>query len=131
MSEPEAAPDPFAVLGLEAAADDAAIRQAYRAAVQMHPPDRDAEGFRRVRAAYEALRDPRARMERLLAQPLLPALDGGALAVAPPPPERPDLAAELRAALLAGTDLARREFPEDLREPWTPQAAPQMAGDGR
>ena len=131
MAEPEGAPDPFAVLGLDPGVDDAGLRQAYRAAVQRHPPERDPEGFRRVRAAYEALRDPRARMERLLAEPILPPLDAAVLQAVPPPPSRADLLTELRAALLAGTDLVRRAFPEDLREPWRAAPGPGRAGDGR
>lgn len=54
--------NPFAVLGIEATADDAAVRAAYLAAVRRSPPDRDPEGFRRVREAYEAVRDEERRL---------------------------------------------------------------------
>ena len=133
MPDRAPAPDPYAVLGVEPAVDDAGIRAAYRAAVQAHPPERDPEGFRRVRAAYEALRDPRARIERLLAQPLLPDWEGQGLGVPPPPaPTVADLVRDLRAALLAGTDLARRDFPEDLRDPGAPAPDPHASqGGGR
>jgi len=52
--------DPFAVLGLEETVDDEAVRAAYVQALRTSPPDRDPEGFRRIRAAYEALREPKA-----------------------------------------------------------------------
>lgn len=53
--------DPFAVLGLPVDADDRAVRDAYVAGVRAHPPDADPAAFQRVREAYEALRDKRAR----------------------------------------------------------------------
>ena len=53
---------PFAVLGIDETADDAAVRAAYLAAVRRSPPDRDPEGFRRVREAYEAVRDEERRL---------------------------------------------------------------------
>ena len=66
---------PFAeartALGLDPAEHDAAvIKQAYRRAVAKHPPDLDPEGFRRIRAAYELLRDPWARAHDMLHSPL-------------------------------------------------------------
>jgi curved DNA-binding protein CbpA len=54
--------NPFAVLGLEETADDEAVRAAYVAALRTSPPDRDPEGFRRIRAAYEALQDKERRL---------------------------------------------------------------------
>lgn len=61
--------DPFAVLGLDDTADDAAVRAAYLRALQTSPPDRDPEGFQRIRAAYEALRDAESRMDLRLFGP--------------------------------------------------------------
>jgi DnaJ-class molecular chaperone len=55
-------PDPFAVLGLDETATDDAIREAYIAAIRASPPDRDPQGFRRIREAYEHLRDPERRV---------------------------------------------------------------------
>jgi len=68
--------DPFAILGLEETADDEAVRAAYLRAVRASPPDRDPEGFRRIRAAYEALRDTESRLAlRLFGPPPLANLD--------------------------------------------------------
>ena len=61
--------DQFAVLGLEESADDAAVRTAYLQALRTSPPDRDPEGFRRIRAAYEALRDVESRLDLRLFGP--------------------------------------------------------------
>ncbi len=68
--------DPFAVLGLEETADDEAVRAAYVHALRPAPPDRDPEGFRRIRATYEALRDTESRLAlRLFGPPLLANLE--------------------------------------------------------
>lgn len=61
--------DPFAVLGLDDTADDAAVRAAYLQAIRTSPPDRDPEGFQRIRAAYEALRDAQSRLDLRLFGP--------------------------------------------------------------
>jgi len=58
--------DPWAVLGLDAGATDEQIRAAYVEKVKQHPPDRDQEQFERIRDAYEDLRDPRRRAERMI-----------------------------------------------------------------
>ena len=42
------------ILGIAPTSDEATIKQAYAARIREHRPDRDPEGFRRVRAAYEA-----------------------------------------------------------------------------
>ena len=59
-----------AELGLAAESDPAAIKRAYRAALLAHPPDTDPDAFRRVRDAYELLKDPGAHASELLDAPL-------------------------------------------------------------
>ena len=61
--------NPFDVLGIDETADDDAVRAAYLAAVRRSPPDRDPEGFRRVRDAYEAVRDEERRLSLRLFGP--------------------------------------------------------------
>jgi curved DNA-binding protein CbpA len=68
--------NPFTVLGLEEDADDEAVRAAYLAALRKSPPDRDPDGFRRIRDAYEALRDTERRLAlRLFGPPPLAHLE--------------------------------------------------------
>lgn len=55
--------DPYAVLELERGATAADIKKAYFAMVRIHPPEREPEMFKRIRAAYERLRDPEKRLE--------------------------------------------------------------------
>jgi curved DNA-binding protein CbpA len=68
--------NPFAVLGIDPTAGDEAVRAAYLAAVRRSPPDRDPEGFRRIREAYDAVRDDERRLAlRLFGPPPLERLE--------------------------------------------------------
>src|SRR5215510_1078609 len=68
--------NPFTILGLEETAEDEAIREAYLQALRKSPPDRDPDGFRRIRDAYEALRDKERRLAlRLFGPPPLENLE--------------------------------------------------------
>jgi hypothetical protein len=49
---------PFAVLGIPPTLDLAAVKRAWFRALARHPPHQDPDGFRRLRAAYEALLRP-------------------------------------------------------------------------
>jgi curved DNA-binding protein CbpA len=74
-------PDPWQTLGIQDDATDEQIRAAYIEQVKLHPPDRDQQQFERIRDAYEELRDPRGRAERMILsadpnQPLPSLLDG-------------------------------------------------------
>lgn len=55
--------DPYETLDLPRTATAAEIKQAYFALVRAHPPERDPAMFKRIRAAYERLRDPEKRAE--------------------------------------------------------------------
>lgn len=55
--------DPYVTLGLTRTATMAEIKQAYFTLVRSHPPERDPAGFKRIRAAYERLREPDKRAE--------------------------------------------------------------------
>lgn len=76
------------VLGVPAEATDDEVRRAYTRLVKQHKPDKDPEGFRRVRGAYELLREAKS-AEAFLAglgapsRPMAPASAAPALAPAP------------------------------------------------
>jgi curved DNA-binding protein CbpA len=55
--------DPFEVLGVDADADDEAIRRRYLELVKQFSPEKSPEKFSAVRQAYESLRDHNARLE--------------------------------------------------------------------
>lgn len=121
-SNPGHPDDPWAVLGIPSTADDTAIRTAYRSALRGHPPESDAEGFKRIRAAYEALRDPDARAKttlfgRFLLPPLPPTSMADLGARPASSPTREELLQDLKWVLLSGTELQRTDFGADLRPP--------------
>ena len=60
--------DPFAVLGINESADDAAIKQRYLAMVRAFPPDREPDRFQEISRAYEAVSTKRGRLEVQLLQ---------------------------------------------------------------
>src|SRR5437879_666487 len=55
--------NPYKVLGIERDASEAEIKRAYFTLVREHPPERDPDGFKRIRAAYEQLRTSGERAE--------------------------------------------------------------------
>ncbi|MCO6456642.1 MAG: DnaJ domain-containing protein [Pirellulaceae bacterium] len=61
--------DPYRVLSLPPQATDQEVRERYLQLVREFPPERDAERFHEIRAAYEAASDPLKRAARLLAPP--------------------------------------------------------------
>jgi DnaJ-class molecular chaperone len=96
--------NPYYLLGIDRNADDAAVRAAYLRAVQLCPPDRDAERFAALRRAFDALATERLRVANALFdhQPPTPAamahlLESGCT------PRRPDTATLLR-VLKGGPD---------------------------
>ena len=103
--------DPYDTLGLDRQADDTAIRRAYARMVRQFPPEREPEAFRRIRAAYEQLRDPerRARLSLFLLQP--------------PPPLPPrrrvayDLDVHVEDLLTLAMEQVRRLMEQDFCEP--------------
>lgn len=56
--------DARAVLGVGVDSDGKALRDAYLSRLREHPPERDPEGFERIRDAYLALTSPEGRMRR-------------------------------------------------------------------
>lgn len=106
--------NPYSVLGVDRSASAEEIRQAYFALVRAHPPEREPDTFKRIRAAYERVRDPERRLaaDMLLLRPW-------------PGPDRPRRAARLdgsvhRADVLlaarALTDLARQDWREHFHK---------------
>lgn len=100
--------DPFTVLGVGEDAGDDEIKQRYLALVRAFPPDREPERFQAYRAAFEAVRDERNRLEAKLLRTSDAALSRLKLAIAPP--SRPVCGRATRATvtalLLEGIDRA-------------------------
>ncbi len=106
--------NPYELLDLEQTATDAEIKKAYFTKVRQHPPERDAQQFKRVRAAYDMLRTPEARSATdlfLLKVPLQYQ-----------PYKRPPsftlaiMESDKRQIAKANTDLVRVNFDDDFRD---------------
>jgi curved DNA-binding protein CbpA len=105
-----------AALGLTAAeSDPAAVKRAYRQALAEHPPDGDADAFRRIREAYELLRDPWARVDELLHAPTPHAPPPVAPATPPVPPRGATAVALLRRAAMEADPTAWTAVPPRAR----------------
>lgn len=106
--------DPYAVLGIGPNASDEEVRKAYIARVHEHPPERDPEGFKTVRWAYEKVRDAGAR-----ALQFLDTFEEISLCIPDLPPVAP-VPLSRRLILLADAhecEILRRDFSEDLKWP--------------
>lgn len=106
-------PNPYAVLGVAPTATLEEIKQAYFAQVRAHPPERDPEAFKQIRAAYERLKTPEKKFETDMLrlepwpEPDLPT---------PAPLDYSVSAADVIHAARALSDLARSDWREDFRE---------------
>jgi curved DNA-binding protein CbpA len=105
---------PFALLDIQPGADGETIKQAYFKLVRAHPPEREPDTFKRIRAAYDQLRDPATRAELEM---LLP------IAWSPPARQRRQPALDLSlhkedvlAAAEAFSDLDRTDWHEYYRK---------------
>lgn len=54
--------DPYLTLGVTQDTDDAGVQAAYLAAIKRCPPERDAQRFAEIRAAYESIRTRKGRL---------------------------------------------------------------------
>lgn len=100
--------DPFSVLGVDENAGDEEIKRRYLELVRAFPPDRDPARFQAYRAAYEALRDERKRLERKLLTASGAALTRLKLSCLPPVGQAPGRAsrASVTALLVEGIERA-------------------------
>lgn len=113
--------NPYEVMGLPPTSSEEDVRRAYFRLVREYPPEQDPEQFKRIRAAYDVLRDPVRRAEWDLF-----------VALEPPPPlpsrrrPKPDLALHREDAvwvLRAESELNCQDFQHDFR-PITPPELP-------
>ena len=68
-AEASSTSDPFQTLGVPHDASEAEIRARYLDLVKQHPPERDPDRFREIRAAFDAAKDPLVIARRLLEPP--------------------------------------------------------------
>lgn len=121
MTEPATLPpqpaersDPYAALGISRDATIDAIKDAYFKLVREHPPERDPEAFKTIRAAYDRIRTPERRVETdlLLLQDQLPLPTEWRAPEFDLSVHREDLLSAARAL----SDLERTDFRDDFRK---------------
>jgi hypothetical protein len=129
---------PFRVLGIAPTLDPLIVKRGYFAALTRHPPHVDAEGFRRLRQAYEKLSRPDALTAVFMSSPLdvapalaeLDATIGQEIARTAERDRLREQGDAAQAALLEA--LSRLALPEALRmfeEQSAPSAAPGSTTD--
>jgi curved DNA-binding protein CbpA len=108
------ASDPYRLLGLPVTASQVEIKRAYFALIRQYPPETEAETFKRIRAAYEKIKDVRRRVETdiFLPQPP-PAWQSSPLDLSLDLTLHTD---DLLVALRHWGDLGRSDFSEDFNE---------------
>ena len=125
---------PFSVLGLDADADERAIKRAYAAKLKTVRPDEDPEGFQRLNEAYRAALQWAQSLPADTADRIAPAPDGAPRPPAPasieaPPgedePRRPTPAAPPPSAHLQVRQVAEAAAPEPAES--APSAPPPPA----
>jgi curved DNA-binding protein CbpA len=104
--------DPYGVLSVPRSADQAAIRRAYLDLVRQHPPERDPDTFKRVRAAYEMLGTPEARATALVEIPEPPPGEGLTVSDGPAVPAIAGIPLGFLLAFDPFSDLPRRKESE-------------------
>ncbi len=106
--------DPYAALGLTRDAAPDEIKQAYFKLVREHPPERDPEAFKVIRAAYERINTPEKRAESDMH--LLQKYPAPAHWPEPPPFDLSVHREDVIALARATSDLERTDFREDFRK---------------
>ncbi|MCL5995728.1 MAG: DnaJ domain-containing protein [Chloroflexi bacterium] len=106
--------DVYAILGISRSASADEIRQAYFSQVRLHPPEREPDEFKRIRAAYDQLRTPEKRIDTDMKL-----LEDWPAPVRPVVVPQVDLSIHEQSVLdllKACTDLAQRNSHNDFRE---------------
>jgi curved DNA-binding protein CbpA len=55
--------NPYKILGIRKGASQSEIKNAYFSLIKQHPPEKDPQGFKRIRGAYEELKTKKKRKE--------------------------------------------------------------------
>jgi len=107
--------DPFQVLGISPEATDEQVRSAYFQKVREFPPERDPEGFKRIRKAFERVQSEEDRITAILGRyHASPAVEE--ITRTRPSKVLPPRTEDLQRVVLSLTDLERTSFKSDCVE---------------
>ncbi|PDW04508.1 J domain-containing protein [Candidatus Viridilinea mediisalina] len=106
--------NPYAILGVNRDAPADEIKRAYFTLVRANPPERNPVEFKRIRAAYELLRDPAKQVETDLQ--LLQLWPEPARRKRTPKPSFVPQTDDILAVLRASSDLERSDWREHYKK---------------
>ena len=107
--------NPFDVLGIDETASSDEIKKAYFQMVRQFSPEKHAEQFKRIREAYDLLKEPSLRLEAEVFRPINPP-SPSVSEDAELPPIKLDGEVVLRWMRSTLTDLERTDFTSDFNE---------------
>ena len=105
--------NPYAVLGIPKSASPDEVKRAYFELIRKHPPEKDPEGFKRIRIAYDSLRDADKRSQTdlfLFNDPY------GEFSVQRGDRQKYERDIHLKTLLSLLSDLGRTDFSDDFNE---------------
>ena len=105
--------NPYTVLGIPRNASPEAVKKAYFGLIREHPPEKDPQGFKRIRLAYDSLRDMDKRSQTdlfLFNDPY------GEFNVRAPEKHEYEKAINLNVAVYSLSDLSRTDFSDDFND---------------
>ena len=105
--------NPYTVLGVPRNASPEAVKKAYFGLIRKHPPEKDPQGFKRIRLAYDSLRDAdkRAQTDLFLFDDPYDEFD-----VHPPEKNENQEEIDLSIAIYMLSDLNRTDFSDDFSD---------------
>lgn len=113
LTKPDPTQNPYHILDIASNVDAAAIKRAYFIQVREHPPERDPQQFKKIRAAYEKINTPEKRIET----DMLLFDDWTGPEISATLPLEPGLSRkDIITAARMETDLGRTKWRDDVRE---------------
>jgi curved DNA-binding protein CbpA len=105
--------NPYAVLGIHRNASPEEVKKAYFGLIREHPPEREPQAFKRIRLAYDSLRDADKRSQTdifLFDNPQ------GGFSIHAPKRRKYIPIIDLDLVIHSLSDLSRTDFSDDFRE---------------
>jgi len=105
--------NPYTVLGIPRNASLEVVKKAYFSLIRKHPPEKDPQGFKRIRLAYDNLRDAGKRSQTdlfLFSDPY------GEFNVRAPEGYKYKKEIDLKVAIYSFSDLSRTDFSDDFND---------------
>ena len=103
--------NPYTVLGIHRNASPEEVKKAYFGLIRKHPPEKDPQSFKRIRLAYDSLRDADKRSQTDL---FLFNHPHGGFSVHAPERHKYSRTVDLDLVIYSLSDLSRTDFSDDF-----------------